>query len=294
MKPEIEAYLRENGARYTTKALRQQLLRAGYEAPEVDSALEETESARAPQLAATKALRSQFWALVWLINFVVLIAVSAVVSDNNPYAGATFLVLGAAMLIGLGISGSIGSAFLAGRGLLVALIVPVLAALILGGSCFAMMGGVGVTVPPTTVTAGTMTLTIKPPLAFDGSGAAQCLDVGNGPQVDSVHLGLLDGKAVHVSMVGAGLHEHDGANSPGPRLAAYVEIQVVSEETGFGGIYFSEPEDPSISRPEDPALQLQTAADGSSTLTFERLRKASESDPNFGPDTISGTISWTC
>lgn len=141
-----------------------------------------------------------------------------------------------------------------------------------------MMGGVGVTVPPTTVTAGTMTLTIEPPLAFEGSGAAQCLDVGNGPQVDSIHLGSLDGKAVRVSMVGA-----------------YVEIQVVSEETGFGGIYFPEPEDPSISRPEDPAVRLQTAAaDGSRTLTFERLRKASESDANFGLDTISASISWTC
>jgi hypothetical protein len=122
-----------------------------------------------------------------------------------------------------------------------------------------------------------MTLTIEPPLAFTGSGTAQCLDVGNGPQVDSVRLGSLDGRAVHVSILGA-----------------YVEIQVISEDTGLGGIYFPEPEDPSIPRPDDPAVHLQTEAGGSLLITFERLRKASESDPTFGPDTISGTISWTC
>ena len=166
MRPEIEAYLRENGARYTTKALRAQLLRGGYEAPEIDAALEETEAARAPQLASAKALRSQFWGLAFVLNLVVLVVVSAVVSDNSPYAGATFLVLGIAMLIGLGISGSIGSAFLTGRGLLVALAVPAVAALILGGTCFAMMGGVGVTPPQLTVTAGTMKLAIDAPLAF--------------------------------------------------------------------------------------------------------------------------------
>lgn len=294
MRPELEDYLNKNGARYTTKALRRHLLKGGYEAPEVDAALEETEAARAPQLANAKALRSQFWGLALVVNLVVLVAVSAVVSDNSPYAGATFLVLGIAMLIGLGISGSIGSVFLTGRGLLVALTVPAVAALILGGTCFAMMGGVGVTRPQTTVTVGTMKLTIDPPLAFTGSGTAQCVNVGNGPQVDSVDLGSLDDKAVHVSVVGAGLDQPDGTHSPGLALTAYVEISVLSKGTGVGGYYFSEPEDPSISLPEDPSVQLQTAADGSPSITFDRLRKAAESDPNFGPDTISGTISWTC
>ncbi len=43
-----------------------------------------------------------------------------------------------------------------------------------------------------------------------------------------------------------------------------------------------------------PTTQL-TTSDGSRAVTFEGLEKLTDStDPNFGPDTISGTISWTC
>jgi fatty acid desaturase len=115
MHPEIEDYLRKNGAEYTTKALRRQLLKAGYEAADIDAALEETQAARAPQLAKTKALRSQFWVAAWVVNFVVLVAVSALVSSSSPYIGAVFVVLGIVMLLCLGIRGTIGSAFLTAR-----------------------------------------------------------------------------------------------------------------------------------------------------------------------------------
>jgi hypothetical protein len=287
MRPEIEAYLRENGARYTTKALRARLLRSGFDAAEIDGALEETEAQRAPQLASAKALRSQFWGLAFIVNLVVLVAVSAVVSDNSPYAGATFLVLGIAMLIGLGISGSIGTAFLTGRGLLVALAVPAVAALILGGTCFAMMGGVGVTQPPVTVKVGTMELTIDAPLAFMGSGTAQCLDVGNGPEVDSVHLGSLGDKAVQVVLRGSDVGGAPSAQSP--QIAPQVGIEISIFNSAGVGVYYSRPE------PQDPPIQSHTAADGSQTATFDGLVKLTDStDPNFGPDTISGTISWTC
>ena len=38
MRPEIDAYLRSNGAKYTTKALRAQLIHAGHDPGEVDAA----------------------------------------------------------------------------------------------------------------------------------------------------------------------------------------------------------------------------------------------------------------
>ena len=46
MRPEIEAYLREHGARYTTDALRRELINAGHAPAEVDAALRETEGSR--------------------------------------------------------------------------------------------------------------------------------------------------------------------------------------------------------------------------------------------------------
>ena len=141
MRPEIDAYLRTNGAKYTTKALRAQLIHAGYEAGEVDAALQETEAARAPQLAETRALRSRFWTVVWSLNIVGLMVATiwAFQGRSSMYAGAVPLVLGFFLLIGLGISGLIGRSMLA-RGLGTALLVPIIFTLILTGACMAMFG----------------------------------------------------------------------------------------------------------------------------------------------------------
>ena len=141
MRPEIDAYLRTNGAKYTTKALRAQLIRAGHDPAEVDAALQETEAARAPQFAETRALRSRFWTWVWGLNVVGLVVATiwAFQGPNEIYAGAVPVVLGLFLLIGLGISGLIGGSMLA-RGLGAALIVPVIFTLILTGACMAMFG----------------------------------------------------------------------------------------------------------------------------------------------------------
>jgi hypothetical protein len=140
MRPEIEAYLASNGSKYTTKALRQQLIHAGWEAAEVDAALQETEAARRPQFAAIQGLRSRFWRWVFLLNGITLALVVAwtISRGNGTWAVAVAVVLGIFLLIGLGLSGLIGRAFL-GRGLAVALIAPVIFALVLGGICAAGM-----------------------------------------------------------------------------------------------------------------------------------------------------------
>lgn len=142
MRPEIDAYLQKNGAKYTTKALRQQLTHAGWEAGEVDAALQESEAARAPQFAETRALRSRFWRSAFLVNVATLALVVAWVSvrGNGTWALAVVIVLGIFLLIGLGISGLIGRAFL-DRGLGAALIAPIIFAVVLGGICAASMSG---------------------------------------------------------------------------------------------------------------------------------------------------------
>jgi hypothetical protein len=144
MKPELESYLRDNGARYTTKALRAQLIAAGHDPADVDLALQETEAARAPRFAETSALRSRFWRWVWVVNIagLVLATIWAFQGSSRIYAGAVPIVLGIVLLIGLAISGFIGRSML-GRGLAVALLVPVVFTLILTGTCMAMFG------PPT-------------------------------------------------------------------------------------------------------------------------------------------------
>ena len=141
MRPEIEAYLRENGAKYTNEALRRQLINAGHDPAEVDAALRETEAARTPGFAETSGLRSRFWLWVWGLNIVGVIVATiwAFQGPSRAYAGAVPIVLGVALLIGLAISGFIGRSML-GAGLAVALIVPVLFTLVLTGACMAMFG----------------------------------------------------------------------------------------------------------------------------------------------------------
>lgn len=144
MRPEIETYLRQNGAGYTTKALRAQLIHAGHDAAEVDAALAETEATRAPQFAENRALRARFWWWVVGLNVagLVLATIWAFQGSSSEYAGAVPVVLGILLLVGLGISGLIGRALL-GRGLGVALLVPLIVVVLLTGTCMAIFG------PPT-------------------------------------------------------------------------------------------------------------------------------------------------
>ena len=141
MRPEIEAYLASNGSKYTTKALRQQLIHAGWEAGEVDAALQETEAARAPRFEETQALRSRFWWAAIGLNAIGLVVATvwAFQGSSRTYAGAVPIVLGLCLLIGLGISGLIGRSML-GRGLATALLVPLIVAVVLTGTCMAMFG----------------------------------------------------------------------------------------------------------------------------------------------------------
>jgi len=284
MNPKIEDFLRENGAEYTTKALRGQLLKAGYEATEIDVALQETEAARAPQLAKTRALRSQFWVIAWVVNFVVLVAVTALVGSNT-YAGAVFIVLGIVMLIGLGISGIIGGALLPGRGLLFAVAVPVVVALLLGGTCFAMMQpGSGSGMEPSTRYPGTLELRIDAPLAFTGSGAATCETLTDVFSVTASDLGSMGDLPVNVSINGMGsplVQASDGERK------AVANISFVDKAAGFAYAFGNE----SL----EDGLQMEPTEGGSGAITFHGLGQfVTGASPLEGQDAISGTITWTC
>jgi uncharacterized membrane protein YhaH (DUF805 family) len=106
--------------------------------------LQETETARAPQFAETRALRSRFWWAAIALNVAGLVVATiwAFQGSSRAYAGAVPIVLGVVLLISLGISGLIGRALL-GRGLAIALLVPLIFTVLLTGTCMAMFG------PPT-------------------------------------------------------------------------------------------------------------------------------------------------
>src|SRR6188472_2717185 len=144
MKPEIETYLREYGDRYTREALRAQLVEAGHDPAEVDTALAEWAAREANPPPSDEGKR-QFRRLTWLIHGVaLLIAFLWVVLVIGGDLGAIVLVsvvLGVVLLIGVGISLLIGRYVVSGASAGVAIVVPVVTALLIAGSCLGLMGG---------------------------------------------------------------------------------------------------------------------------------------------------------
>jgi hypothetical protein len=277
MRPEIEAYIREHGDRYTPEALRRALLEAGYEPTEVDAALRELESRRAAS-ADNDGRRSRFWLVAIGLHVAALVVAGIWIANSASatYLGFVVVILGVVLLIGLGISGLIGRWLIPRSGLTVALVVPLLSAVILGGTCMAMSGPL--VTPPKT---GTMQLHVTGARNFDGSGAAVCHHAaGGGYGVSSENLGTVDGNAVSANVDAfqtTGLPSGAGAGS-GVSLAVTF---------GFG----SDTEAPeSYSTIFSTQQTVDASADGfTGMIDFQGLVREAQTG-----EQISGTLSWTC
>jgi hypothetical protein len=284
MRPEIGAYLRENGARYTTKALRQQLIHAGHDAAEVDAALQETDAARAPQFAETRTSRSRFWWSAVALHVGALVVVTVwLVTRRYTYAPIAAPILGLMLLVGLGISGLIGRRMLRSSGLAVALLVPLISVIGLSGLCLAAMGGTPARIP---ATPGTMELQIDPPLSFEASGTAECFLQAGGFTVYAADLGDLDTRYVGAQVFSLG--DPNAQASPTDSFRAVsLSILVLPRSGTAGETYYGSP--------GDVPLELDAISDGrSGTIKFEGLAGQLLEDPQSSPEPISGTLSWTC
>ena len=284
----INRYLDEHGATYTAEALRKGLLDAGYDAAEVDSALQAWQAARAGPQPDAEGRRWALWlhAAAVVAVFVLLVAFKGTSSIGVALIGCA--VLSVALLIGWAISSFIGRILLPATGAVVALIVPAISALALGGSCYALMSS-AIGTPPRD---GTVHLEILEPRPFEGDGTAFCYVGGSfvGVQVNSQELGLLDGKAVSVSL------SWYGSDPDVPRPAESTSVSLFLQEASPTG------------RPEfyntifSTRFEVDAAADNlSGTIRFEGL--ASEpieapapegQTPATNLDPISGSVSWAC
>jgi hypothetical protein len=288
MDPAIKRYLDEHGATYTRDALRSSLIQAGHVPGAVDAALAEWDAARAgagPDLEKRVTLGR--WAIGLHVAALVAVFVLLVALKGTSAIGLALLgcaVLGVFLVLGWVISSMIGRALLPGAGVIVALIVPAISAVILGGTCFALLNSL-VGTPPRQ---GTVSLEILAPQAFDESGAASCYvdEATPSVQVNSQQpLGTLDGKNVGVSVSWYG----DDPNNPVP--ASSTSISVFLEPTGEGegakgfGVIFS------------TKLEVDLAKDAlTGTIKFDGLALEPTGAPGEtpSPETISGSVSWNC
>lgn len=281
MNPEIERYLDEHGATYTPEALRKGLLEAGHDPDVIDSAIREWQARRTGGIGSDDVRTFGRWAILLhlgalVATFVVLLFLKGVGQAGVLLVGVG--VLAVAMLIGWAISSMIGRALLGG-GTTIALIVPAISALLLGGSCFAMLNSV-ISAPPRE---GTLALEVSVPFSFDGSGAADCY-VGDGTvQVNSQDLGTLEGRAVsaYVSWY------PDDPGAPGPAGGTQISISLGPNAERDMPV--------SWSMSPDTQLVVEASADGLiGTAEFEDLAPESEFPSSTDPEPISGSVTWTC
>ncbi len=280
MNPEIKRFLDEHGATYTPDALRTALIQAGHDPSEVDSALTDW---RAGPVAPNKRTEFRRWAIGLHICALVAMAILVVVLNGIESAGVVpiaALVLALFLLVGWAISGLIGRWLLPRTGLMVALIAPAVSALLLGGTCVAIMNGL----TPPAPRPGSLQLRIDPPSAFQGSSDAQCfLGDSNQVTVTAEQTGTLGGQPVAINLMTFG-----DAQTPGtPSASLVISIGEGSETTPPR----------SYSSTDDRQLDMTVSADGlSGEMRFERLPSdIAERAPNEpAVDPISGTVTWQC
>jgi hypothetical protein len=289
--PQIKRYLDEQGATYTPEALRKGLLDAGYDPAEVDSALQAWLAERAgPQPDAEGRQTFGRWAIGLHVAAVVAVFVLLVALKGTNAIGLALLgcaVLSVALLIGWAISSFIGRMLLPGTGAVVALIVPAISALALGGSCFALMSS-AIGTPPRD---GTVHLEILEPRAFEGDGSAFCYvgDTFMGVQVSSQELGTLDGRIVTVSISWYGAESN--VPKPADGTSVYVMLNAASP-TGRPEFYATN---------SSTQFEVDAASDNlSGTIRFEGLAPEpmegleGQTPPATTLDPISGSVSWAC
>lgn len=282
MNPHIRRYLDEHGATYTPEALRKGLLDAGYDPAEVDAALSGwSPAARSPDAQARQTFGK--WAL-WLhvgalvAVFVLLVALKGTTAIGSALFGCA--VLGVFLVIGWAISSLIGRALLPGTGAVVALIVPAISAIVLGGSCFALLSS-AIGTPPRD---GTVHLEISEGLTFDGSGTAACYVADGSVQVNTQDLGAIDGRNV-VAYISWYPEGDPGTAAPAGGTQIFISLDHTSESDPMRAWSMS----------PDTQVVVDASPDGRvGTAEFQDLAPEVENPTDPAPEPISGTVSWDC
>ena len=283
MDPNIADYIAKNQGKYTREAIRQQLIDAGHDPAGIDAtwAILDTPDPDEAGLAG-EGFWSRFFLFLVGLNVAVFLLVALTTGMLTNFAGgggalaAVFAVaLGIGALISWGIVAAVGPDKM-GRttATIIGAVIPLVFALLIGGSCFALTSAMGP--PPLPALPGEMELRIDEPFTLAESGEASCQPYRDTTSYDvsSRDLGQIEGNPVFVSVFSY-------AVNPGNQ-----ELNVtIAAEGEAAGQYWS--------NNADSQLEADVAADGlSGTVTFGALFPA-EGESGDG-NTLSGAISWNC
>ena len=309
MDQRIADFISANRRKYTREAIRQQLLDAGYTPESIDAtwAILDTPDPDEAGVAG-EGFWGRFFIFLIGLNVGVFLLVAlltgmlgAAGQGGIGLAGVLAVALGIGALISWGIVAAVGPEKL-GRtsAMVIGGIVPLLFALLIGGSCYALIGAIGP--PPPPPRDGVIELEIEPPMSFSGSGAAFCQIQADGTgfsiYAQEGSVGSIDGRPVNVS-IDRFSNEAPAEGGPAPAPApggegvqeVYLYISLPPRsETDPPREWFVSPE---------TQLEFELAPDGlSGTITFEGMEEARFAEGPAAPvgelETISGRVTWSC
>ncbi len=290
MDPRIADYIRANRKTFTRQAITDQLVAAGHDRAEVQrtwAALEAPD----PDAVAGEGFWGRFALIVIGINVAVLVVIGLLTGalQNAAAGGLVFLVifaivLGIGALLSWGIVAATGPAKLSRTtALVLGIAIPSVVALLLGGSCFALIGGLGgggSFTPVAPSQPGVMTISVTGAFELDTTVEATCQPFGETPDEGfSINAFTQDaqGRALSVDVV--------AHTAPGGTLDAVVQIGR-DPESPENGAFWSD-EGPSSGQ-TDEAVEF---AEG--RVEFPELQGFSNETGEM-TDPLSGEVAWTC
>lgn len=289
MDPRIADFIARNHGKYTQEAIRQQLIEAGHDPADIDATWA---ALFTPDPDETSVAGEGFWPRFFLFLVGLNVAVFLVVASSTgmlenlgggggALAGIFAVALGVGALIAWGIVAAVGPAKL-GRttAIIIGAVIPLVFAILVGGSCFALASAIGP--PPPPPVNGELEITIDGPTSFQASGPATCQPTRDsiGFSVYGSDIGQLDGAPLYV---GVDAYEE----SPGDLITSVSMQALGATETEYRE-WFTSPE---------TEVTADVSADGlSGTVTFSRLTEGFPEGPPPGAaaDALSGTIRWSC
>jgi hypothetical protein len=303
MDQRIADYIARNQGRYTREAIRQQLIDAGHDPADIDAtwAILDTPDPDEAGVAGEGFWPRFFLFLIGLnVAVFLLVALSTGMLGNLAFGGGAIagvfaVALGIGALLAWAIVAAVGPAKL-GRttAIVIGGVIPLVFALLIGGSCYALASAIGP--PPPPPREGVMELEIEAPMRFSGSGAAFCQIPADGSgfsiYTQEGRLGMIDGRQVHASVdsfspglgpEGGPAPEPAASGEPGRSVSVYIFLFARTE---------SDPPRDWFASP-DTQLEIDADPDGlSGTVTFEGLEPPQSDGPPQEP--MSGTIRWSC
>ncbi len=300
--PRIADYITANRRKYTRQAIRQQLIDAGHDPAEVDRTWAALE-AKDPDAVIGERFWGRFALIVIGINVAVFLLV-AVLTGMLAYIAAGAMVLPVIFAVILGIGALIAWGIVALTGpdkmghttaLVVGISVPLLFALLIGGSCYALIGSMGT--PPPPAQQGTMQLTLDPPLGFTGGGSAMCQSFAaeGSFNVFGDDLGRLGGRQVSAAFftsLGAAGDPGGAAPAPAPGMEPQT-VSVTLLPDGEGDMPAEWYSDPETELDVEMGPENRSGSVRFTDLAPVGMAEGPAGAQDFG-EPISGAITWTC